>query len=151
MSLGERITHIMNGTIEAIKGLIPIPVVIDKPTRFTAPHTQSEIGVLIGVVGDIRGRIVIEGPFSSFGGIGETMFGMTLEGEMLESFTGELGNMIAGSLATIMSQKGVIIDITPPTVLVGQTKLYGFSTAFRLPVNIEGKGSIQIILIIEDK
>ena len=30
--------------------------------------------------------------------IGQAMFGMSIEGEMVESFTGELGNMVAGNL-----------------------------------------------------
>ena len=74
---------------------------------------------------------------------------MALEGEMLESFAGELGNMIAGSLSTFISQKGINMDITPPTVLVGQTKVYGFSKAFRLPIEITNVGSILIVLMVE--
>jgi chemotaxis protein CheX len=149
MSLGEKVTMILNGTIEAVKGVIPPQFTVDKPSLFTAPLTQSSIGVLIGMTGDVRGRLVIEGDVSSFSYIGEMMFGMALEGEMLQSFTGELGNMIAGNLATSLSQKGITMDITPPTVLVGQTKLYGFDKAFQVPILIEEIGEIQLILMIE--
>jgi chemotaxis protein CheX len=149
MSLSEKVTIILNGTIEAVKGVIPLQLTVDRPTLFAAPLIQSSMGVLIGMTGDVRGRLVIGGDMSTFGSIGEMMFGMTLEGEMLQSFTGELGNMIAGSLATNLSQKEIIMDITPPTVLVGQAKLYGFDKAFRVPILIEGIGEIQIILMIE--
>jgi chemotaxis protein CheX len=100
-------------------------------------------------VGHIKGRLIIESDEPTFGSIGEIMFGMLLEGEMLQSFTGELGNMLAGNLCTLIAQKGVEVDITPPTVIVGQSKLYGFDQAYRVPVAIEGKGELQIILIIE--
>jgi chemotaxis protein CheX len=149
MSLSQKITVILNGTIDSVKSIIPTTLSIDKPSLFTEPFTQTSISVLIGMTGDVRGRLMIEGDQNVFGGIGEVMFGMPLEGEMLESFTGELGNMIAGNLATIVSQNGITMDITPPTVLVGQAKIYGFNKAFRVPVHIEGKGEIQLILTMD--
>ncbi|MGG3843788.1 chemotaxis protein CheX [Anoxybacillus kestanbolensis] len=151
MALGEKITTILNGTIESIRSVIPLTMAIDKPSLFTQPFTQMSISVLIGITGDLRGRLMIEGHETMFGNIGETMFGMPLEGEMLKSFTGELGNMIAGNLATIVSQKGITIDITPPTVLVGQTKIYGFDKAFRVPIHFENKGELQLILTIDNE
>ncbi|MCG3083063.1 chemotaxis protein CheX [Anoxybacillus sp. LAT_35] len=151
MALGEKITTILNGTIESIRSVIPLAMTIEKPSLFTQPFTQASISVLIGMTGDLRGRLMIEGHETMFGSIGETMFGMPLEGEMLESFTGELGNMIAGNLATIVFQKGITIDITPPTVLVGQTKIYGFDKAFRVPIHFENKGELQLILTIDNE
>ncbi|WLR53028.1 chemotaxis protein CheX [Bacillus tianshenii] len=151
MSIGVQVTSILNGTIEAVNSIIPVELHIDKPSLMTQPLQQSSIGVLIGMTGDVRGRIVIVGDESTLSNIGEIMFGMPLEGEMLQSFTGELGNMIAGNISTNISQKGLTTDITPPTVMVGQTKMYGFDRAFRVPVNIQDKGEIQIILMIEEK
>ncbi|MGG3956685.1 chemotaxis protein CheX [Bhargavaea massiliensis] len=151
MALGEKITTILNGTIESIRSVIPLAMTTEKPSLFTQPFTQTSINVLIGMTGDLRGRLMIEGHETIFGSIGETMFGMPLEGEMLKSFTGELGNMIAGNLATIVSQKGITIDITPPTVLVGQTKIYGFDKAFRVPIHFENKGELQLILTIDNE
>ncbi len=124
---------------------------MEKPTLFTQPYTQHCIGVLIGMTGDIRGRLIIDGNEETFGKIGEGMFGIMVEGEMLESFAGELGNMIAGSLSTFISQKGLEMDITPPTVLVGQTKIYGFNRAYRLPITVHGAGTIMILLMIEQE
>ncbi len=149
MTLTKSVTNILNGTIESVKAVLPLDISIEKPNIFTEPYTQHSIGVLIGMTGDARGRIIIDGDEIVFGKIGEAMYGMALEGEMLESFAGELGNMIAGSLSTFISQKGINMDITPPTVLVGQTKVYGFSKAFRLPIEITNVGSILIVLMVE--
>lgn len=151
LSLSGNITHILNGTLESVKSVIPMPLVVGQPSLMTAPLEQTEIGVLIGMVGHVRGRLVLESAAKTFGAIGEAMFGMPLEGEMLQSFTGELGNMLAGKLCTIVASHGVDIDITPPTVMVGSSKLYGFDRAFRVPVAIEGKGEIHIILMLETK
>jgi chemotaxis protein CheX len=75
------------------------------------------------------------------------MFGMPLEGEMLHSFVGEISNMIAGHTCTFISKKGHTIDITPPTVMVGQLQLYGFGHGISVPFNITGVGEINIILL----
>ncbi|MFB6466070.1 chemotaxis protein CheX [Cytobacillus sp. Hz8] len=151
MTLSKYITDVLNSTIDSVKAVLPFEVTIDKPSLFTQPFTQHSIGVLIGMTGDLRGRIIINGDETIFSNIGESMFGMKLEGEMLESFAGELGNMIAGNLSTSISQKGFEMDITPPTVLVGQTKVYGFKKAFRLPIQIESKLILEVILMIEMK
>lgn len=149
MALSKLATDILNGTIQSVKGVLPFDVTIEKPSLFTQPYTQHSIGVLIGMTGDIRGRLIIDGNEETFGKIGEGMFGMAVEGEMLESFAGELGNMFAGTLSTFISQMEMEMDITPPTVLVGQAKIYGFERAFRLPITIHNVGTLIILLIIE--
>lgn len=149
MTLTKSITDILNGTIEAVKAVLPFEVSVDKPSLFTQPFTQHSIGVLIGMTGDVRGRVIIDGEAEIFGKIGEGMFGMFLEGEMLESFAGELGNMIAGNLSTTISQRGFEMDITPPTVFVGQTKIYGFNRALRLPIHVANLGILEIVLAVE--
>ncbi|QUG41464.1 chemotaxis protein CheX [Psychrobacillus sp. INOP01] len=150
MSASKHIQTILNGTIQSLKSVIPIAMDIKSPSLMVQPFEQKEMGVLIGIIGDIKGRIIIDSTADSFSAIGATMFGMPLEGEMLESFTGELGNMVAGNICTSVAANGVEIDITPPTVIVGTTRLYGFQHAFKLPVVIENIGEMAIILTIDE-
>lgn len=150
MSVTKHIQTILNGTISSIRTILPMQIDVGAPSMSTEPFVQQEMGVLIGIVGDIKGRIIIDGSPHEFGSIGASMFGMPLEGEMLESFTGELGNMIAGNLCTIVAQEGLELDITPPTVMIGNTKLYGFQKILRLPTKIEGIGNITILLTIDE-
>lgn len=150
MSASKHIQTILNGTIQSLKSVIPITMDIKSPSLMVQPFVQKEMGVLIGIIGDIKGRIIIDSSAETFSAIGATMFGMPLEGEMLESFTGELGNMVAGNICTSVASNGVEIDITPPTVIVGTTRLYGFQHAFKLPVVIENIGELTIILTIDE-
>ena len=150
MSASKHIQTILNGTIQSLKSVIPIAMEIKSPSLMVQPFEQKEMAVLIGMIGDIKGRIIIDSTAESFSAIGATMFGMPLEGEMLESFTGELGNMVAGNICTSVASNGVEIDITPPTVIVGTTRLYGFQHAFKLPVVIENIGDMTIILTIDE-
>lgn len=149
MSASKHIQTILNGTITSLKSVIPLTMDIKSPSLMVQPFDQKEMGVLIGIIGDIKGRIIIDSTANSFSQIGASMFGMPLEGEMLESFTGELGNMIAGNLCTTVAGN-LEIDITPPTVIVGTSKLFGFQHAFKLPVDLTGVGEMTIILTIDE-
>ena len=151
MSTSKHIQTILNGTIHSLKTILPMPITIGSPTMSVEPYIQQEMGVLIGIIGDLKARIIIDGSPTIFGNIGGAMFGMPLEGEMLESFTGEFGNMIAGNLCTHVGEQNLELDITPPTVMVGNTKLYGFQQAFRLPATIETVGDITVLLTVDDE
>ncbi len=149
MSQSSNVTNVLNGTIQSVKSVLPIPVTIHPPSLYQEKVIHITMSVLIGMTGDIKGRLVIDGSPQTFSYIGEMMYGMKLEGEMLESFTGELGNMIAGNLATNASKMNVIMDITPPTVLVGDTKLTGYNQAIKVPISISTSGDLIVILMIE--
>lgn len=149
MTLSKNVTDILNGLITSIKSVMPFEVDIEKPTLFAQPFSQHSVGVLIGMTGDVRGRIIIDGSEDVYGNIGEGMFGMKLEGDMLESFAGELGNMVAGNLSTTLANQGLEMDITPPTVIVGQTKVFGFEKAFRLPIQVGQCGDLTVVLMVE--
>ena len=149
MAISAHVTTVLNGTISAIKSVLPLAMEINKPELITQPFEQEAISVLIGMTGDVPGRLIIEGPEMCMSKIGESMFGMPLEGEMLESFAAELGNMIAGNIATSLSKNEIEMDITPPTVLVGHAKMYGFDKAISLSIKLENIGNMRAILMIE--
>lgn len=149
MEISASITKVLNGTISAVKSVLPFSADVQEPSLIMQPFEQESISVLIGMTGAVRGRLIIEGTSDCVSKIGEVMFGMPLEGEMLESFAAELGNMLAGNIATSLANDDTLMDITPPTVLVGQTKMYGFNQAINLPVVLEGAGTLHIILMIE--
>lgn len=150
MSQNGSITKILNGTIQSVKSILPMSVTVNSPSLFQEKVIKSKMSVLIGMTGDVKGRIVIDALPETFSSISEMMYGMQLEGEMLESFTGELGNMIAGNLATNASQNELIMDITPPTILVGEAKLTGFRQAILVPVIVSpSEQQLDIILMVE--
>jgi chemotaxis protein CheX len=150
MSNSAILTDLLNELTVAAKAVIPIPSFAGKTEFLAAPILQPEIGVLIGITGDLRGRLLLEGTFELFQAFGNHMFQMTLEGEMLESFAGEMGNMIAGNLSASIYKQNISIDITPPTVLVGQTKISGFTRAIHIPLSFESGGELGIVLMLEE-
>ncbi|WP_139192829.1 chemotaxis protein CheX [Anaerobacillus arseniciselenatis] len=144
----QTITQLLNGTIKSIKSIVPLKLNLQKPV-ISGEVLKLKFGVLIGITGDAKGKMVITGDTETFGIIGETMFGMPLEGDMLVSFSGELGNMIAGGLSTNINEQGIITDITSPTILQGNTTLTGYEKALRVPISIENAGALNIYLLLD--
>ena len=114
-----------------------------------SPIVQSEYGVLVGILGELRGRLFVIGGTDLFAQAGLAMYGMELSGDMLESFVGEFGNSVAGHTATRLSEVGIQIDITPPTTLQGQVKLGGFSKAIQIPFTMQ-EATGTLILAVEE-
>ncbi|UCZ53538.1 chemotaxis protein CheX [Bacillus shivajii] len=145
----EMITDALNGMAKAITEVMSANVTVSKPSIVKEPFRQTEIGVLIGVNGDLSGQILLEGESQTFSSVGKALYGMELEGDMLESFTGELGNMISGNMVTNTSEKGVSLDISPPTVIVGNSKYTAFEKSICLPVHLAEHGKINTYMMLK--
>ncbi len=150
MNNAKHIQTILNGSISSLKSILPLEIDRKSPSVSSEPFIQKEMGVLVAIIGDLKGRVIIDSTSATFSSIGAAMFGMPLEGEMLESFAGEFGNMFAGNLCTHAGNDSLNIDITPPTVMVGNTKLYGFEKAFRIPTVIKDVGDLTILFTIDE-
>ncbi|WP_051080867.1 chemotaxis protein CheX [Bacillus sp. 37MA] len=143
------IKEVLNCAIESIRTVIPIEVQVGRPTLLTESFSHHAIGVFIGITGDLPGRLILEGSEESFSRLGTKMFGMPIEGEMVESFAGEVVNMIAGNMGAALFTKGITIDITPPTIIVGDSKISGFRQAIKLPIAFQEAGEYELVLNIE--
>lgn len=144
----QMITNLLNGTLSSMKTVVPIEFQKSKIELFS-DNFFLEFGVLIGMTGDIKGKLVFTGTQKTFVAIGEVMYGMHLEGEMLSSFSGELGNMIAGGMATNVNENGIKINITSPIIMKGDTEISGHVQAFKLPIAFQNVGEIDIYLLLD--
>jgi len=114
-------------------------------------HTlHLNYGVLISFIGEIEGRLIITGDLDVFAMIGEKLFGVPLEGEMLNSFTGELGNMIAGGISTDIGNQGMDIDITSPTIIEGDSILSGYTQGIQLQIKLSELHQFELSLLMDD-
>jgi|UPI0003FE2721 chemotaxis protein CheX len=150
MSNATMITKLLNSAIHSIKAVLPLEVEIKKPKMAQTNEVTSHLGVLIGMTGECKGQLILKAEPSTFGEIANSMFGMKVEGEMLFSFTGELGNMLAGNMTTFASQQGISMDITPPTVIEGRTTLHNIKNPIELPINVSGAGEMSFLLSIAE-
>ena len=89
----------------------------------SSPYTSSEVIVLIGLTGTIRGQVIFSIKKQVACNIASAMMGgMEVKelDELSKSAICELTNMILGNTASIFYNRGTTVDITPPSFLIGQ-------------------------------
>ena len=101
---------------------------IGKPYVKTTEFENKSVAVMIGITGELKGQVIMAFEFNKALDVAsKMMMGMpvTALDDMSISAISELGNMIMGNAATIFSTKGIlttkgyVIDITPPSVCHG--------------------------------
>ena len=87
----------------------------------TVPLVDSISGV-VGLAGKYKGVLAIHLPNSVAMAITGSFLGMDVEeiNEDVEDAVGELANMLAGDIKTVLSDKGKDISLSIPTIISGQ-------------------------------
>lgn len=143
----EYINPFIEASTKIISEITGITPKLGKVYIKNTPYKSENVLVLIGLTGKISGNVVIT--FSQETACKVTsamMMGMPVTeiDEMAKSAIGELCNMILGNTATIFSNRGVEIDITPPTILIGENMQLSIhrSVIICIPIII-GDGSVM--------
>jgi len=86
-----------------------------------ATFTTQQVTIVAGVNGQVNGTALYGMSVITAQKIASSMIGAEVNGldEMAWSALSELGNMITGNAATLLSQNGYNLDITPPSVIKG--------------------------------
>ena len=85
--------------------------------------SQPVMGVaaLVGLAGDVEGRVLIDMSKESALGIASAMNGETLSelDELVKATITELANMVTGQAVTKLHDLGFKFDLTPPSIITG--------------------------------
>ncbi|BCG60718.1 chemotaxis protein CheX [Paenibacillus sp. URB8-2] len=113
---------------------------------------DNHIWIKVGMTGELSGDIV----FGIAEHVALRMVSAMMGGypiaemdEMGQSAISELGNMISGNASTMLSNQGVVVDITPPQVLKSEN-LVAFlpRKALSIPLVMDGIGELDIQVMI---
>lgn len=112
---------------------------------------EQYIWIQIGINGEVKGDIVFGLHEEVALGIVSAMMGgfsVTELDDMSKSAISELGNMISGNASTLLYNKGVVVDITPPKVIESNTtSSFEAKKALTVPIYIESIGELDIQVI----
>lgn len=131
---------------QAVKAVLP-GVLSTEIREENESAVEIKMGVIIGLTGNIKGKLILSGVEATFQGISEMMYGMRLDGLMLESFTGELGNMIGGNFSIGLSQINVKIDITAPTILQGNARISGYRSGVMIKTFLQNTSQVDLYFL----
>lgn len=136
-----------------MKDICQTEMKIGKPYVKTTEFDKESVAIMIGITGEMKGQVIMAFSYEDALQVAsKMMMGMPVAelDEMATSAISELGNMIMGNAATIFSTKGIVIDITPPTLCRGSmtiTQTY----AQNICVPIQGEIGLALELDIAIK
>ena len=119
----EYINPFIEASQTVLKQVASLDAKLGKVYLKTAPYRSEDIIIMVGLTGKIRGQAI----FSMNREFGmkiasSMMMGMPVVefDEMSKSAISEMANMIMGNAATLLYNRGINIDITPPSLLMGE-------------------------------
>ena len=108
--------------------------------------------IMLGVTGEMSGQVCIVFDLNVAKDVASRMMmGMPIAeiDDMAKSALSELGNMIMGNAATLLANNSIRIDITPPTLGMGNTKLSSPNmTSIKVPLLYEG-GEVKLFFLLK--
>jgi len=119
----EYINPFIEASRTVLKQITGIDAKLGKVYLKTSPYKSDSVIVIVGLTGMIRGQAIFAMSKKTGINIASSMMGgmpIAELDEMSKSAIGELTNMILGNAATILYNKGIGVEITPPSLLMGE-------------------------------
>lgn len=109
---------------------------------------DKDITAFVGIIGNVRGNVSYSFDKKTACALASAMMmGMPVEAidEMARSALSELANMFTGNASTVLYNEAIQIDITPPTLVMGEDISCILGTVDTLMVNLKTElGVIEI-------
>lgn len=141
----EYINPFIKASKEILTQMTQINFQVGRPTLKSSPFSANNIIILIGITGDIRGQAILSLDKSMALNVVSKMMGgmeVTELNDISKSALSELGNMILGNSATLLFNAGIKVDITPPTLMIGNNLSVSSDQMQVISVPLEADGSV---------
>ena len=114
----DHINPFLMASSKILKEMCTIDIKFGKPYIKEPIFLENTYIIIIGFTGERKGQVMIVLDESVALDLASRMIMMPITemDDISKSAIAELGNMIMGNAATIFSNKGIAIDITPPTL-----------------------------------
>jgi chemotaxis protein CheX len=116
-------------------------------------QTEHDVNVIIGLVGGLKGNVVLSMHEATACHIASTMMGGMPVPQfdlMPKSAICELANMVAGNSVSNLQEIGSLVDITPPTLISGKNMVSMISLVETLVIQFIGaEGSFDLNIALE--
>lgn len=120
----EHLNPIINAAEYVLKEACKLDIEVGKPFLSQAVYEHRVFIVMIGITGELQGQVVLGMKEEVACDIAsKMMMGMPISelGDMARSALGELMNMTMGNAVTNFFNRGIKLDITPPTMFISNS------------------------------
>lgn len=152
----EYINPFIEASQTVLKQIAGIDAKLGKVYLKESPYRSNSIVIIVGLTGQIRGQAMFSMTMDVGLSIASSMMGgmpVPELDEISKSALSELTNMILGNTATILYNKGLNIDITPPTCLFGENLQISHSKlkTVCIPLMLMDGKAFEIDLAVEEQ
>ncbi len=150
----EYINPFIEASQTVLKQIASIDVKLGKVYLKTSPYKSENIIIMVGLTGSIRGQAIFSMSQKLAMSIASNMmFGMPVTefDEISKSAISELTNMILGNAATLLYNKGTSVEITPPSLLMGDNMSISINKmkTICVPLVLESGEAIELDISVE--
>lgn len=118
----EHINPFIEASKTVMKTVANIDISLGRVYLKTSPYSSETLVVVVGLMGELRGQVIFSMDKNvAFKIASAMMMGMSITklDEMSKSAIAESTNMILGNAATLFYNRGINIQITPPSLMMG--------------------------------
>jgi chemotaxis protein CheX len=150
----EYINPFIEASQSVFRMLCGIEVTLGKIYLRSSSFSVNQAIIIIGVIGKLRGQVYFELSIDTAKRIASAMMGgipiVELD-EISKSAISEMVNMIMGNTSMIFANENINIDITPPSLLMGEKiEISNKVSTVVIPLELEGLGTIAINVAVEE-
>lgn len=151
----EYINPFIEASQTVLKQIAGMEAKLGKVYLKDSPYSSDNVIIIVGLTGKIRGQALFSMSKSLALSIASNMMGGVALAELDEiskSAISELTNMILGNTATILFNKGIGVEITPPSFLMGENMQISPSKmkTVCVPLMIGDNGQLDIDISVEE-
>lgn len=149
----EYINPFVESTMTVLKSVVSGEATRGAPTLTTNVNSTLGVVIIVGLAGQVSGRVVFDMARETALNIASAMNDETLTefDELAVATLTELGNMITGNAITKLHELGFSFDITPPALLTGSNLVISESKIEALVVPLElPQGALNINVAIKE-
>lgn len=125
-----------------------------RPYIKDSPFNSSDVIIFLGITGEVKGQAMIILSEEIAKNIASAMMmGMPVNelDDMAKSALSEMGNMIMGNSATLLFNDGITVDITPPTLMVGENMMISSHDMQTISIPIESDlGTLEFDISLKE-
>ncbi len=117
----EYINPVLIASEKIIKTVLRLEITLGQLSLLEEHNLKESLAIVIWVTGDFHGRIMFGISKKVACNIASIMMGSTVDklDDFSKSAVGELANMILGRTGIIFSNRGIEVNISPPTLIEG--------------------------------
>ncbi|MSS62780.1 chemotaxis protein CheX [Velocimicrobium porci] len=138
--------------LSIFESMVQMRLGIGTPEVSSLKFENTTFLIQVGVTGEMKGQVLLAMTADHAKEIASRMMGGMEVAELDElsrSALGELSNMIMGNTATLFSNMGILIDITPPLSMLGnRLSLQADVQALKVPLTFENEEFISVYICV---